>query len=1045
MTCLRISSNGRPLVASVVFVLCGLIASVTADDADPAAATGSPTDFTRDVAPIFARHCLECHGNQEPEGGLRLTSRANALLRGDSGERSLVPGDSRGSELIRRITAGEDERMPPEGDGLSVSEIATLRRWIDAGAVWPEQNEQPQHWAYVAPVRAAIPQTQHPDWVRNAIDAFVLRKLSAQQPALEPSQPATPAKLLRRVYLDLVGLPPSVEELDAFLADPSPEHYEQIVDRLLKSPRYGEKWARQWLDLARYADSNGFQADQFRSMWAYRDWIIRAMNDDMPFDQFTIEQIAGDLLPDATIEQRIATGFQRCTTCNVEAGVDPEENRVNQIVDRVNTLGAVWLGTTLECAQCHNHKYDPFTQQDYYQLFAFFNNTPLEVVQPNGSGVQFEVSGPKMALPLAPQQEQQRERLLAEQAGIDSRISLRKDELASLRDQWEANLQESLDSLPVWHEVEIASFDSAGGATYERQEDRSLLVTGPNPAKDTYTLTIETELHQITGLKIEMLADESLPRNGPGRGTPNPNAIITDLELESAPAKGGDAQPVRLHSAAADFSQKNWDVGGAIDADTKTGWAINPQFGKDHWATFLTGRPLGASGGTRLTVRLHQNYGGSRTIGRLRVSLMTGDPGAAALPNDVGEILAIDPATRSKKQSRRLALHHEQSDADLAKLQQERKTVSDKLATIQPDTTLVMVEMDEPRQTMIFRRGNFLDPLAEVEPTMPAALHHDSGDPSTNGPANRLTLARWLVSSDNPLVARVTVNRWWAEFFGQGLVGTIEDFGAQGDPPTHPELLDWLAVEFVESGWSMKEIHRLIVTSATYQQDSAVSARLLKQDPYNQLLTRGPRFRLPAEAIRDNALAIAGLLSTKMGGPPVYPPQPPKVWRHVGRNAPKYETDTDEDRFRRGIYVVWRRSAPYPSFVNFDAPDRGACVVNRSRTNTPLQALTLLNDPAYVEMAVALARRLDSDSAAESDRARIEYGFRLCTSRQPTSDEVETLLALLRAEHERFKADPSAAMKLVGEATDAAEVARLAAWMCVANALLNLDETVTKG
>src|SRR5690606_12288931 len=409
------------------------------------------------------------------------------------------------------------------------------RRGTAAGAECPAVAAGSRHWAYVAPERPALPEVANPEWVLNPADGFVLAKLEAQSPPLAPSPPAEPAKLLRRVYLDLIGLPPSVEELDAFLADPSQEHYEQIVDRLLKSPRYGEKWARQWLDLARYADSNGFQADQFRQMWAYRDWVIAAMNDDMPFDRFTIEQIAGDLLPAATLEQQIATGFQRCTTCNVEAGVDPEENRVNQVIDRVNTLGTVWLGTTLECAQCHNHKYDPFTQQDYYQLFAFFNNTPLEVEQ-QGMGVQFEVAGPKMELPLDETQQQQRHRLTTQGERLDQQIAARRDELAAAHDDWQQSLLHSLDSQPVWHDAEIAEFASAGGATFEKLDDRSLLVTGPNPDKDTYTVTIETDLTNVTRLQIEALTHKSLPKKGPGRSSPNPNPILNELELAVAPA-----------------------------------------------------------------------------------------------------------------------------------------------------------------------------------------------------------------------------------------------------------------------------------------------------------------------------------------------------------------------------------------------------------------------------------------------------------------------------------------------------------------------------
>ncbi|MFG0332886.1 MAG: PSD1 and planctomycete cytochrome C domain-containing protein [Maioricimonas sp. JB049] len=945
-----------------------------------------------EVTEILVRNCHECHGPENREGGLRLLGRRDLFLRNDSGEPAVVADHADRSELIRRVTATPDsgERMPPEGAGLSAEEIEALRRWINSGAEWDGTGEErPRHWAYQRPTRPAVPDVRRAGWDRNPIDAFILARLAAEGSSLEPSEPAEPGKLLRRVYLDLIGLPPSVEELDAYLADPSQEHYEQIVDRLLASPRYGEKWARQWLDLARYADSNGFQADQFREIWAWRDWVIEAFNHDMPFDEFTVAQLAGDLLPNATLADRIATGFHRCTTCNVEAGVDPEENRVNQIVDRVNTTGTVWLGTTLECAQCHNHKFDPFSQQDYYQLFAFFNNTPLEVERPGDSGVQYEVAGPKMDLPLEETERIKQERLTQKRRELQAQLTGRQEELKTEQHAWEIGLAETLADPPRWHTLDVAEFVSRGGAAFERLADGSVRLTGKTPDKDEYLVTLQTDLTGITGLRLECLADETLPGNGPGRGSAErPNFVLYEFDVTAGPADG--TQPLKsvdLHSAMADFSQQRWDVGGLIDGDPKTGWAINPQFGKSHHASFQTVEPLGFAGGTRITVRLPQGYGGARTIGRLRLSAMTGDPGADAIPQEIRDILAVVPAERTAKQQRALQEYHWKTDVAAAKLQRQIAAVDRQRNSLRPDTTLVMVELDEPRMTQIFRRGNFLTPGATVEASTPAVLHDFQAELPDGEQPDRLALARWIAAPENPLIGRVTVNRWWAEFFGRGIVETLEDFGTQGERPTHPELLDWLAVEFVENGWSMKHIHRLIVTSAAYQQDSRVSPEQLERDPYNRLYARGPRFRLTAEAIRDNALAISGLLSEKMGGPPVYPPQPTGIWRHVGRNAPKYDTDTDEDRYRRGIYVVWRRSAPYPSFVNFDAPDRGACVVNRSRTNTPLQALTLLNDPAYVEMAAALALRI-ATAEVDSPRERIEYACRICMSRQPVTEEV---------------------------------------------------------
>jgi hypothetical protein len=815
------------------------------------------------------QHCQDCHGPDAREGGLRLTSRKNLLLRNDSGEPAIVAGKSSKSELIHRISsADEGAQMPPAdvGDPLTAQEIATLKQWIDEGAVWPGESEEPKHWAYLPPQQQPLPKVNKDARVNNPIDAWVVRKLQQQNPPLQQSPLADPARLLRRVSLDLIGLPPTPEQVAAFEKDHSPAAYEKYVDSLLKSPRYGEKWARQWLDLARYADSNGFQADQLREMWLYRDWVINAINGDMPFNQFTIQQIAGDLLPNATLQQKIATGFHRCTTCNVEAGVDPEENRVNQIFDRVNTTGMVWLGTTFECAQCHNHKYDPFTQQDYYQIFAFFNNTPLEVKQV-GKSVTFDVTGPKLMLPLSKTEQQQKDELTAERLALQKQLNQREKQLKK--------------SYTTWEESTLALLDNSE-----------------------------------EGAKV---------------------------------------------------------------------------------------------------------------------------------PDKIRKILNTETDKRTAKQTKALTAYQREQDVDYARLEKQLNQVRQQLNALEPDTSLVMVEMDKPRMNNIFKRGNFLDKGAKVTPQTPEALHPLPADDTPN----RLSFAKWLVARENPLVARVTVNRWWSQFFGQGIVATQEDFGSQGDPPTHPELLDWLAVEFMEHNWSMKHVHKLIVMSATYQQSAKITPALLEADPYNKLLTRGPRLRLSAETIRDNALAISGLLSTKMGGPPIYPPQPQGLWRHVGRNAPKYNTSTAEDRFRRGVYVIWRRSAPYPSFTNFDAPDRGACTINRSRTNTPLQALTLLNDPAYIEIATGLARRLATRglTTGMTDRQRIEYAFRLCVARQPKDAEVDHLTNVFEQELQHFQDHPQAAQKLISAENrpEGVGASRMAAWLYVANILLNLDETITKG
>ncbi|MCB9875114.1 MAG: PSD1 domain-containing protein [Planctomycetaceae bacterium] len=1009
--------------------------------ADESSPSSDRIDFVRDVEPIFAAKCYSCHGPDEQEGQLRLDAKAIVFKGGVSGS-LFEKGKGKESLLYKFIAGvGDVERMPLDDEPLMENEIATIVRWIDEGAEWPDgvgaEIAIETHWAYVPPVRSKLPKVSRPDWIKTPIDAFILSRLDAKK--FVPSPRAEEARLLRRVYLDLIGLPPSVEEVDSFVASTSPDKYERVVERLLASPQYGARWARPWLDAARYADSNGYQADQYREVWPYRDWVIDAMNADMPFDQFTLEQLAGDLLPDATVSQKIATGFSRLTTCNVEAGVDPEENRVNQIIDRVNTTGTVWLGTSIECAQCHNHKYDPFTQRDYYQLFAYFNNTPLEV---EGNGVTYEFVGPKMSLPLTESQRDERDRLNVQKDDLMAELEpLVTERLIGLA-AWEQQFASIADDAVEWHVLDITSFESSGGASHAILDDKSVLVNGTLPDNDFYTLVAETGVKEITGFKLETLTDPSLPDNGPGRFT-RPNFILHEFAVtaQSQSNRNEGSTSVKLQNASADFSQKGWDVAGAIDGDSKTGWAINPEFGKPHEAIFLSEKPIAIEGTATLTFTLDQHYGGGRTIGRLRLSVMTGNPKPSTLPDAIATIIARPVAKRNAKQQTQLEDYFLELDPPIKKLRDQIATLQKKIDAVKPNTTLVMIEEEQPRTTTVFKRGSFLDQGEMVSMSTPEALPELSNVASQD----RRELAQWLTSRDNPLTARVAVNRWWAEIFGQGIVTTLEDFGTQGERPTHPELLDWLAVELMESGWSMKDIHREIVLSATYQQSSRITPDLLKRDPYNKFYARAPRFRLPAETVRDNALAIAGLLSHKMAGPPIFPPQPPNIWRHVGRNEPKYDTSEGNDRFRRGIYVIWRRSAPYPSFINFDAPDRASCVVARPRTNTPLQALTLLNDPAYVEMAIALAERIATADESMNVEDRVALAVKLCVARSATTAEVQHLAEVYRQQREHFEASHSDAKSLIGDqATSTADVQDIAAWFYVANILLNLDETITK-
>ncbi len=910
---------------------------------------------------------------------------------------------------------------------------------IAAAVFGIEACAQSDHWAYRLPTRLALPvdrQAEHP------VDAFVRARLADE--GMETAPRAEPARLLRRVYLDLIGLPPTVEEVDAFLADPSDEAFARVVDRLLASPRFGEHHARSWLDLARYADSNGFQADQLRDSWAYRDWVIDALNQDMPFDRFSIEQLAGDLLPDATLSQQIATGFHRTVTCNVEAGVHPEANRVQQVFDRVNTTATVWLGTTMECAQCHDHKYDPFTQRDYYRLFAFFNNTPLEVRNPFGEeGVRYDFYGPKIDLPLTAERQAERDRLVARRAEL---LQQRDSLLATLDagfDDRVRDLGEAVRTGAGFEILGVAGFESTGGEDHELLDDGSVLVGGQVPSTTTYRIEVDTDLTGITAFRVETLTHPSLPGTGPGRGdVERPNFILSEFGVEVARRTGNgpdSPQTVELAAARADHEQSGWEVGKAIDGRPETGWAIGGGFFADHSATFETAAPVGEDGGTRLVFTLDQNYGRGRTIGRVRISAFVGDPAVLELPESIRAILGRD--TRSPDEDAQLHVHLREHHPGASRLARDIEALDRRIAGFEPRTTLVMVEEEDPRDSFVMRRGDYQSPGDAVTAGTPEVLHAFRDE----WPRNRLGLARWLVSPDNPLVARVTVNRFWSQLFGQGLVTSEEDFGLRSEAPSHPELLDWLAVEFVESGWSMKHMLRLLVTSETYKQSSR---RRDDRDAGNRLLARGPRFRMTAEMIRDHALAASGLLSLEVGGPPVYPPQPDGLWRQIGRNEPKYVTATGADRFRRGIYVIWRRAAPYPSFVLFDGPDRSSCHPTRSRTNTPMQALALMNDEAYVEAALGLAR-LAATRRAEP-RQTLTWMFRRVLARQPADAELAHLLGAFAEERARFQADPEGARKVVDglpsvpvdRAFDRAEVAAL---FHVATILLNVDEAVSKG
>ncbi len=991
--------------------------------------------FEDDVQPILRRHCYRCHGSKNQEASLQLNLRSAAMGLADSDEPIIVKHDADASLLILR-TEGDahGDQMPPDAAPLTKREISVLRLWVDQGAPWPNALAEPKHWAYQPITRPEISEGHSS---KTAIDYFIARRLKQRGLAMAGS--VDRARLIRRGSLALIGVPPTPAEVQRFVDDPSANAYEKVVDRLLESPRYGERWAVPWLDLARYADSNGFQADQIRDNWAYRDWVIRAINDGLPFDQFVVDQIAGDLRENATVDQRIATGFHRMTTCNVEAGVHPEANRVNQVVDRVNTTATIFLGTTFECAQCHEHKYDPFTQEDYYGLFAYFNSTPLEVK--NTSGVTWDFYGPTMELPRdedAARRHRQLNEQLARLEGDRKEASQASDEEF---DQWLSKLRESHEV--AWKPLVPENFESSTGEEFTILDDGAVLLAGSVPDTVEHVFTFAYD-QKITAVRLDVLTDDAIPGKGPGRGDSQRTNIILN-EFTCQHLRGGKATKIKLQDAAADFSQSKWHVSGAIDGDRKSGWAIAPQFGKPHWASFVLAQPMKLEGDKdRLRITLSQFYGRGRVIGKPRISVYSGDTTFLNLDDSLRELAAKKKL--NKADTAKLRKHFNKDNPRIRRLDRQLADIKKELQTSKPDTTLVMVEMDQPRETAVMIRGDYENLGQKVQPGTPAAL---PGLESIERTGDRLELAHWLTSPENPLLARVTVNRWWAEIFGTGLVSTLEDFGTQGEDPSHPELLDWLASELIESGWSRKHVHKLIVMSDAYRQSSRVTPELLEIDPTNRLISRGPRFRLAAELLRDNALAISGLLSDKMYGPPIMPYQPDNIWRSVGRNQPKWSAAQTEDRFRRGVYVVWKRAAPYPSFINFDAPDRGSCTVNRGRSNTPLQALTLLNDPAYAEMALGLADRILSDAPANDDASRLEYGMQLAVARRVSTYEISVLKDLLDREREMLKQNES----MISGRTKVPfremslrfkDPAELAAWFAVANALLNLDETMSQ-
>lgn len=1114
-------------------------------------------DFNRDIRPLMSNNCLICHGPDEDERAADLRLDTQQGSRQDlGGYAAIKPGDPDDSELISRIISDdEDLRMPPEGKGrqLTAEEVETFRRWIRQGGKYAA------HWSYEKPTRPELPPVKNVRWARNGIDHFILARLEAE--GLSPSPEASLLVLARRAAIDLTGLPPTWEEAMALAHDNRDDAYERYIDRLLAKKSFGERWARVWLDLARYADSAGYADDPPRTIWAYRDYVIRSLNDNKPFDQFTIEQIAGDLMKNPTDEQLLATAFHRNTLTNNEGGTNNEEFRNVAVVDRVNTTMAVWMGTTIACAQCHTHKYDPITQDEYFQFFAFFNSS--------------EDSDQRDERPFislwSDEQEQQKKDW---QTRIDE-LKVLLDKPTPELERSQAAWLETMRKEPRWTTLSPASVKAKNRAL-KIEDDGWILAEGAKADRDSYTIQIPTDDDPFVGLRLEVGAEQAsnfvltaatanwapegsesidaryvrIEIPGPGKflhlaeveafngsvnvareGTVTQSSTdfggeakfaidgITDgdysknktthtasgndpwLEIDlqksepidrivvwnrtdgggsiadrlkgykvslldenhdtvwsqtpkavphpSTPLVTGGKVSLELVAAIADYEQDGFPAQSvlAAKADNKKGWAIGGQPGQRHELTLLMKKPRQLGKGT-LTVRFDQNSVHKKhLLDRFRLS-MTGDPNAAQwtkVPAAVRQLVRDSAGELDPKRRNELASYYRTIAPELAKLRNEQAKLEKSLREIKPHTTVPVMKQlpdDKRRVTKVQIRGNYLSTGVEVSEGTPAAFH----SPPRDRPLDRMALAEWLIDEDNALTPRVIANRHWEQIFGIGIVETSEEFGSQGELPSHPALLDWLAVELRDGGWNVKSLLKLLVTSAAYRQSSMTSAEMIEVDPQNRLLARGPRFRISAEMVRDQALFVSGLLSEKMYGAPVKPPQPQLGLKAAFGSATDWQTSKGDDKYRRGIYTTWRRSSPYPSMAQFDAPNREVCTVRRIRTNTPLQALVTLNDPVYVEAAQALARRMIE--AGDDTDSRLTFGFHRALIRDPSPEEKRRLGQFVDMATKHFAAANDQARKMatepIGELPEGLDVAEAAAWTVLGNVILNLDEIYMK-
>ena len=1017
-------------------------------------------EFNRDVRPILSDACFHCHGPDEKErkSGLRLDLESHAFKPAKSGFPAIVKGDPGESELIARIFLpdNDEEHMPPRDSGKSITreQKEILRKWIAQGA------EYQGHWAFITPDRPEVP--VHPG-AGHPVDAFLTTRLKTE--GLSMKKEADKETLLRRASLDLTGLPPTLEEMDAFAKDVSPNAYEKALDRLLASPHFGERMALEWLDLARYADSNGFQSDGSRDMWLWREWLIGAYNRNLPFDQFTIEQLAGDMLPDATEDQIVATGFNRNHRLNGEGGRIVEEWFVETVIDRVETTGTTWLALTMTCARCHDHKYDPISQKEFFEFFAFFNsNEESGVLAANGKNGNNTMPFIKVASAEHKKKQAELEAKLKEAQQDAERAQ--KANLTAAFEKWlvtERKAQASKKDKPVWVSLSGESVKSKGGATFTKQPDGSWLPGGKNPVHDVYEIESTLAPGAFAGILLECLPDARIPNKSLGRYS-NGNFVLTRVEAEIRPSKGKPV-PVKLTRRVADYSQKGWDVSFVNNGNRKNGWAVNgPTRRKPIKAMFLADSPIKVSKDGKLVVRFFHETLNQHNMGRFRLS-HTADKGASleGKPGhspEISSLLAkaddnLKPAERAKLEKHFKTTAPNPATQAKSKVAQAKKALDTFKSSL--PSTMVMKEKAQPKDAFILNRGEYDQPTEKVGRALPAVL-----PPLPEGqPLNRLGLARWLVSGEHPLTARVWVNRTWERLFGYGIVKTSENFGSQAEWPVHPELLDWLAVEFAKptvlpkvagkpaKPWDMKGMIKFLMMSRAYRQSSSAPEELYRRDPDNRLLARGPRFRLTGELVRDQALSASGLLVPKIGGPSTRPYMPVGVWSETNRygNLRNYKADAGEGLYRRSMYTIWKRTAAPPSMLLFDAPNRETCTPKRSRTNTPLQALALMNEVTYVEAARALGQRMMKEGG-DSVESRLKTGFRLVTARTPDPETLEVLKTGFERRKKEFEKDEEGAKAFVMQGSSKPDpslpATDLAAYSATASILLNLDRVITK-